>query len=209
MLELNKLVLVGAGGHAKSCLDVINNATKSYTIEGYLDSQPRQDEFWKPFKYLGNDYTISKHTDLVYLVTVGMIKNLNLREVIYNRLKQASKQLVKVYASSAIISSDSVIDEGTICMHQAIVSAGAKIGVNCIINNKSLIEHDSVIGDHCHISTGAIVNADCSIGNNTFISSNATINRGVKIGSHCIVGSGAVLTKDISDNSLVYGVPAR
>lgn len=47
------------------------------------------------------------------------------------------------------------------------------------------------------------------IGNNVFIGENSTILINVVIGNNCIIGSGAVVTKDIPDNSVCAGVPAK
>lgn len=47
------------------------------------------------------------------------------------------------------------------------------------------------------------------IGNNVFIGSNSTILYNVKIGSNVIVGAGSVVNKDIPDNSIAAGCPAR
>lgn len=48
-----------------------------------------------------------------------------------------------------------------------------------------------------------------SIGDNSFIGFGAHINPGVNIGKNCIVGARAVVTKNIPDNSVVAGNPAR
>ncbi|MDO5151472.1 MAG: acyltransferase [Oscillospiraceae bacterium] len=47
------------------------------------------------------------------------------------------------------------------------------------------------------------------IGSNTHIGWNAIIMPGVTIGKNCIIGCGAVVTKDIPDNSVAVGVPAK
>ena len=47
------------------------------------------------------------------------------------------------------------------------------------------------------------------IGNNVFIGNNAIILPGVNIGNNCVIGAGAIVSKDIPDNSVVAGVPAR
>lgn len=47
------------------------------------------------------------------------------------------------------------------------------------------------------------------IGNNVHIGMNSIIMPGVKIGNNCIIGCGAVVTKDVPDNSIVGGVPAK
>ena len=48
-----------------------------------------------------------------------------------------------------------------------------------------------------------------SIGDNSFIGFGAHINPGVSIGKNCIIGARAVVTRDIPDNSIVAGNPAR
>lgn len=48
-----------------------------------------------------------------------------------------------------------------------------------------------------------------TVGDNVHIGTNAIIMPGVRIGSNCIIGCGAIVTKDIPDNSVVVGVPAR
>lgn len=48
-----------------------------------------------------------------------------------------------------------------------------------------------------------------TIGDNTHIGTNVIIMPGVNIGKNCIIGCGAVVTKDIPDNSIAVGVPAK
>ena len=47
------------------------------------------------------------------------------------------------------------------------------------------------------------------IGNNVWIGGNVTILPGITIGNNVVVAAGAVVTKDIPDNSLVGGIPAK
>ena len=60
---------------------------------------------------------------------------------------------------------------------------------------------------------GLLENADVMgrirIGDNCNIGWNAIILPGVTIGKNCVIGAGAVVTKDIPDNSVAAGCPAR
>ena len=47
------------------------------------------------------------------------------------------------------------------------------------------------------------------IGNNVFVGSNSTILYNVKIGSNVVIGAGCLVNRDVPDNSVVVGVPAR
>ena len=74
------------------------------------------------------------------------------------------------------------------------------------------------IGEESYIASGAIVfthdfsrsiHKDTHIGKRCFIGANAIIMCGIKIGDEVIVGSGAIVTKDVPDNCIVAGNPAR
>lgn len=48
-----------------------------------------------------------------------------------------------------------------------------------------------------------------TVGNNVHIGTDTIIMPGVNIGSNCIIGCGAIVTRDIPDNSIAVGIPAR
>ena len=95
---------------------------------------------------------------------------------------------------------------------------GLKIGKNCDIScGVHIYTHSTVkrcvsnkkFNDDGSINRDLIEKAPVSIGNNTFIGANAVVLMGVDIGKCCVVGAGAVVTKDISDFTVVAGVPAK
>ena len=193
-----KLIFIGAGGHANSCLEVVDS-TKKYKVVGSVSNNNN-----KFFKNLGNDKDLKKiRKKYKYAhIAIGFIKNYQSRKKIFYNLKKLKYRLSTIVASSSIVSKYANIDEGTIVMHGAIVNAFAKIGKNSIINSRAIIEHDVQIGSNCHISTSVIINGNTKVGDNTFIGSGTIVFNKVTIGKNCVIGSGLIIKKNIRDNEI-------
>lgn len=181
-MEINGIILIGGGGHCKSCIDVIET-TSSYKILGIIDLPQNIGNMVLGYPIIGSNESLP---DLVskgfsFLITIGNIGIPQKRMELFNLVQTLGGKLATVIASTAQISKHALIGPGTIVMHHAIVNASAIIGINCIINTKALVEHDVIIGDHCHISTGSIVNGGTVVGDQTFFGSGAVSKQYIKI----------------------------
>jgi sugar O-acyltransferase (sialic acid O-acetyltransferase NeuD family) len=206
---MKKLILIGAGGHCKTVIEIIQQ-NKDFEICGILDKSDVQQALFG-INILGTDDLIEEliQKEYVFHITVGQLSSNLTRVTIYNKVKKLGGHLVHIISSKAFVSNYAELGQGIFVGHNAVVNTGAKIGDNTLINTASIIEHDSIVGEHCHIATQAIVNADCIVESNCFLSSNVVVNRGLKIRNNISVGSGSVVTKDLMiENGLYIGVPA-
>ena len=201
---MDKILLIGVGGHTRSCIDVLEEENQ-FEIAGLIEKGEGISNKSLGYPVIGNDddLKVLRQQYKNALITVGQIKSPKIRIKLYKLLKELDFTLPVIISSQAYVSKHAQIGEGSIIMHEVIVNANAKIGKNCIINNKSLIEHDAVIGDHCHIATGAIINGEVSVGNETFIGSGAVTRQAISIGKNCAIGAGVVLKNDIESNKVV------
>ena len=199
---MKKIILVGAGGHCKSCIDVIENGNK-YKIVGIIDKNKHKNFLFNykifPESYLNKKLSKNNHA----FVAVGQISNYEVRVKLFDKLKNLGFKIPSLISPLAYISKHAVIGEGTIIMHGAIVNAGATVGNNCIINTNSLVEHDVIIGDHTHISTEATINGGAVIKDKVFVGSRAIIKNNIIVGKGSIIGAGIYVKKNLKNNSLI------
>lgn len=201
------LVLIGAGGHARSCIDVIEQEDK-FRIAGLVGATEEVDSRVLNYDVIGTDAELDElAARFKYaLITLGQIASPEDRIRLFDLSVKAGFALPTIIAPSAYVSPHATLGAGTIVMHGAIINADAVVGRNCIINSRSLIEHGSQVADHCHVSTGAILNGNTSIGIGSFIGSGATIKEGVSVGLRSLVGMGLSLRHDLSEHSMFVGM---
>lgn len=171
------ILLIGAGGHCKSCIDVIEQEGR-FQIAGIVDRPGAN----SPAEVLGYP-VIGTDDDLEQLrsrfefalSTVGHLKGPDVRIRLYKRFIAIGYRLPTVVSPKAYVSRHACVGSGTIIMHGVTVNAAARVGVNCILNSHCLIEHDAVVEDHCHVSTGAIVNGQAVVGSGSFVGSGSVV----------------------------------
>ena len=187
-----KLILIGGGGHCKSCIDVIEQENK-FIIAGIVDINTSiRDLLGYPL--LGHDDDLA-NLKLSYdyaLITIGQIKTPAIRIRLLDYVKSLGFKLPAIISPRAYVSKHAKIGFGTIVMHDALINSGAIVGDNCIINTKSLIEHDAVIENNCHISTGAIINGGVIVRQGSFVGSNAVTKESVKTNEKDFIKAGSL-----------------
>jgi sugar O-acyltransferase (sialic acid O-acetyltransferase NeuD family) len=198
------LILLGAGGHAHACIDVIEQHGR-YEIIGLVGMSSEVNSMRMKHSVIASDRDLPAlaKTHRYAMVALGQIGSAEKRMRLYGRAVELGFELPVIVSPLAYVSRDTTIGAGTIVMHGAIVNAGARLGENCIVNTRALVEHDAIIEDHCHISTGAVLNGNVRCGAGSFIGSGSTIREGVALGKTCVVGMGLSVRHDQPDGTCV------
>lgn len=186
------MILIGAGGHAKSCIDVLREC--GIPVDGLIGLASELDTHVLGVPVIGVDGDLEGEDAGEALIALGHIKTAAPRIKAFEWLGKLGYTFPSIISPRAYVSREARLGAGTIVMHGAIVNAGALIGDNCIVNSMALIEHDALIADHCHISTGARVNGGVRIGAGSFVGSGACIKQGVELPANSFVQMGAVIT---------------
>ncbi len=205
---MQKIVIVGMGGHGRGVADSIVNAGE-YEIAGYTDLEEIPG---CPYKYLGTDEALDDiiRTGLKYAaVGIGFLGRETGREDIYYHLKEKGFILPVIKDSTAIVSSNACVGEGTYIAKGAVVNTGASIGPMCIVNTAAIIEHDVCVDEFCHVSVSAVLCGGVKLGEGVFIGANATVIQGVSIEKNAVIGAGAIILSNVPGNQKVVGVWKR
>lgn len=200
------LILIGAGGHAHACIDVIEQHS-GYQIAGLIGMTNELGDQHLGYAVIGTDQDLPELAmNFQYaLITLGQIQTAAHRMRLYQQAESLGFQLPTIISPSAYVSRHASIGAGTIVMHSAIINAGAKVGNNCIINTRALIEHDASVEDHCHVSTAAVLNGEVVVGAGSFVGSSSVLKQGISLGKSCLIGMGLAARHNLSDHANFTG----
>ncbi len=200
------LILIGTGGHARACIDVIERQDV-YRIIGLIGLQEQKDSQYSGYPIIGVDEDLPMLANQCEyaLVAVGQIKTSKNRIKLYEQVINSGFKSPVILSPLAYVSQHARVGAGTIVMHGAILNSGSVIGSNCIINTNALIEHDAEVDSHCHISTGAILNGGVRVGARSFVGSGSVIKESISVGEDCIVGMGLTVKRDLENHVRLVG----
>lgn len=200
---MERLIMIGAGGHSKSVADSLQK--DKYELCGFLDENKAGNHMGYPI--LGNRIeNIENYREYVYFISIG---DVNYRKIWYEKVKELNLRIINIIDETAIISKNSKIGEGNFIGKYAILNAGSMIGNNNVINTKALIEHECQVGNHTHLSTNSTINGNVVVHDSVFFGSTAVCNGQLEIGEHAIIGSGSVVINNVEKYTTVVGVPAH
>ena len=207
----NMILVFGASGHSKVVIDLIEKESK-YKIFGLIDIEKNFGKDGLGYKVIGNDNDLTKIITRNYIkggvLAIGdNWKRSQLREKILKDIPN-----FKFYSCihpEAYIAKDVEIGDGTVIMAGAIINSSSRISNHCILNTNSSLDHDSYMGDFSSLGPNSTTGGNVRIGSFSAISLGANVLNDIEIGAHSIVGAGSLILNNVSDFSIVYGVPAK
>jgi sugar O-acyltransferase (sialic acid O-acetyltransferase NeuD family) len=208
-----RFVLWGSAGHAKVLADVIR--IHQGQVVALFDNNPEALSCLRDVPVYcgaaGLDGWLKAQDSVENLsagVAIGGARGRD-RLAIAQSLQEAGLPLPVLVHPSASISPTAQIGVGSHVLANAVVAADVVIGQMCIVNNSANVDHECVLGDGVHMAPGAVLCGCITVGENTMIGANAVVLPRLRIGKNVVVGAGAVVTRDVPDDSVVVGNPAR
>lgn len=176
-------------------------------IMGYIHNQNTENypKDLKPIYLLNQINECDRDTPVIIpLITPGFRKLVE-TEI----LKNGFKSFLNLVHPSAIIAASVKWKDGFNVNAGVVIGTNTIVGKHVLMNRSVSIGHDVQIEDYVTFGPGCVIGGYTRICEGAFIGINATILPKVTIGSNSVVGGGAVVTKDVPDNTIVVGNPAR
>lgn len=200
---MSPVVIFGAGGHGKVVADIL--LAMGRHVLGFVDAQKAAGSSVLGLPVLGGDDWL---VDTAIDVALGVGDNLR-RGQIADSLRTRGFKLASAIHPRAVVANSARISEGVVVAALAVVNADAAVAWGAIINTAAVVEHDCEVGAFAHLATNVTTGGGCHVGTSALVGSGATLLPQRRVGARSIVGSHSVVTRDVPDDCVAVGAPAR
>jgi sugar O-acyltransferase (sialic acid O-acetyltransferase NeuD family) len=203
------LVIVGAGGHGREVLDVVE-AVGGYEVLGFVDDGDPDEPLLvdRGQRLLGGTAAVAELGEVAYVVGIGdpRIRMKVVGAIGTTGPAKPAPALVHPLASTGTRCS---FGPGTVVAAGARLTTNITVGQHCYIGPNATIGHDAVLHDGATLYPGAVVSGNVTIGRAATVGAGASVKQGVHIGTVAFVALGAGVVRDVPDATTVAGTPAR
>ncbi len=200
------VAVVGAGGHAKVCIESLLLSDHAISACVGLPGDPPKCLGYEVL--YGDERLKDLWDDGVRLAFIALGPN-GLRSRLADYATGLGYEIVKAIHPSSVISPTASLGRGVAVMAGAVINAATSIGDLSIINTGATVDHDCRLGRAVHVAPQVGVAGNVSIGDRTFLGIGSRVIPDRRIGADVMVGAGAAVIRDLEDKARVAGVPAR
>lgn len=195
--------VIGAGGHAKVVISTLQ--ATGYVVAAVFDDDERKHNT----ALLGVNVkgSIGSFQDAPPLPAVLGIGNNQTRRRLAELLPGI--EWLTVVHPCAVIHSSAQLGYGTVVFAGVVIQPDTIIGAHGIVNTGATIDHDCRAGDYIHVAPGAHLAGEVELGDGAFIGIGSAIIPRAKVGQWSVIGAGSTVIRDVDDNVIAVGTPAR
>lgn len=205
-----RLVILGAGQHARETLDIVealNALRPRWEFLGFLDdTEGERDVLERRGVRVVGTMAALAGTDAQYVIGVGSPAA---RQRVDERAMASGAMPAVLVHPSATMGADVELGPGTLLAAGARVTTNVRMGRHVHLNVAATVAHDCRLGDYVSLSPGVHLSGCVTLEDGVFLGTGAVVNPGCTVGAGATVGSGAVVIDDVPTGVTVAGVPAR
>ncbi|MHC1773129.1 MAG: acetyltransferase [Flexilinea sp.] len=200
------ILIYGAGGHAKTVIDLIRYLD-DWEIVGIIDDGVKPGTTVMGVEVLGGADVLPVIKDqgvAAAVNTVGGIGNYPVRWRVFERLLKLGFEFPNLIHPTAFVEKSVSLETGIQILAKTYISSESRIGFGSLVNAGAILSHECILGRCVNLSPGALLAGNVNIKDFAQIGMGATINLGVCIGKEARVGNSAVVKADVPDQGRVY-----
>ena len=199
----------GLGAEYESLATIINERESRWEDIVFIDDTPDKvgttlcDHMVMNFEQALEKYGVE---GIEFIVSIGEPA---VREIVFKKISERGVQITNMIHPDIPINKTFTCGKGILIHGGNCTPPYGNFGNNILIQGSAIMGHHLTLGDNVIISSLAFVPGNVTIGKNTYVGPSCCLRNGLTIGENVIIGMGAVVTKDVPDNAVVYGNPAK
>jgi len=209
---MKKIVIIGGKGNGTVIASTIEDCKKdNMNVEciGFLNDKETKINDYPVLGKINNNDWKSLDSEYYFIWALSTVKKNPERCEIYKKLNIPIKRFATIIHPTAVVSAKAKLGYGVVIMPLS------HVGPNVILNNhtqmyaQSFIGHDSRTEEMVFLASNAKVSSNVLIKYGAHLGINCSVKEAVRVGKFAIVGMGAVVLKNVGNNEIVVGNPAK
>jgi sugar O-acyltransferase (sialic acid O-acetyltransferase NeuD family) len=208
-----QLLLVGAGGLGRETAEAVravNAIQPTWRLIGFLDDGPEaQGNLVGGVPVVGPIEAVHDHPDADVVICTGRPDDYTSRRKIAQRMGLDDERYATIVHPSATLGGSCRVGVGSVLLAHVDLTADVTIGRHVAVMPQVVLTHDVSVEDWATLASGVRLGGACKVCEEAYVGSGACLREGLTVGQRAMVGMGSVVTRDVPDERLWFGAPAR
>jgi sugar O-acyltransferase (sialic acid O-acetyltransferase NeuD family) len=209
---MEKVVILGAGGHAREVLwgfEEDNKVMPRWEVLGFIDENTRNKGLVLCNLPILGDFGWFDRAPCRDIHVISGVGNCRTKLHFAEEAGRLGLDFCSIVHPSVLMSSRVEVGEGTVIAAASILTTDVRIGKHVTVNLDCTISHDVAMGDYCTLAPGCHISGNVTLEDGVDLGTGSTIIQGRSVGAWSTIGAGAVVVDDIPPDVTAVGVPAR
>jgi len=214
---MTKVVVIGGIGTAVIIAEQIYDTAKRFDVDfdflGFAFDDESFGDSINGFPLLCKTYDVMKvfgdDEDVKFIYSLYRPDLMEVRSRLLETYGIPDERMFTFVHPFAVVARSAQIGVGNAILAHVVVNSNVRMGNNNTFNAGALVGHDSTLGNNNFCAGHVAIGSNIVMGDGNFIGLNSSLRNFIRVGNHGVIGMQSNLTKDLQDNQVVYGNPAR
>lgn len=210
-----RIAILGTGGNSVDLLDTLHDINRASGVETYRcvgfldDNRERWGEKIHGVEILGPLDSAMDLRDCWFVSGIGSPSNFLKKAGILAKTRIPPDRFETIVHPTASVSRMATLGAGTVVFQNATITSNVRVGRHVVVLPNSVLSHDVIVGDYTCIAGGVAVSGGVTIADSSYLGTHCCVIGGVTIGRGSLIGMGSVVLRDVPDDAVMVGNPAR